>query len=318
MRVAQGLRLFSTLALSTCCALAVWSAEPKPQRDGSAQRIRIEVRDGQGARIASTDSQASSARATSATLVYEREYQPGDRILIRGPRDVAVQLDETMPECRIDLPDGSDSGFTFGIPFGRGEKETGSAYAPEAFAGTRHRVVVRALRARELAVYRNVALNPCDQRQSDDARVTGQKRSPAFPHASSNSVTRDWPDFKERNAIDGAIENGHHGIWPYQSWGPERHDDLWWKIDFGRLVEVDKIRLMNRADFPHDSYWKSAVVEFSDGERLPIQIGPSAAFQEFRFAKRRVTWMRLTNLVAADPAKYASFVEIEVWGRDVR
>jgi hypothetical protein len=307
-------RLSSTLALSACCALATWCAEPKPQRDTKEPQIRIEVRDGQGARVAGAD----SARATSATLVYEREYQPGDRILIRGAGQIAVRLNEAMPECRIDLPDRPDGEFSFEIPFGHGEKESGSGYAPEAFAGTRHRVVVRALRARELAVYRNVALNPCDQRQSDDARVPGQKRSPAFPHASSNSVTRDWPDFEERNAIDGVTENGHHGIWPYQSWGPERRDDLWWKIDFGRPVEVDKIRLMNRADFPHDSYWKSAIVEFSDGGRLPIQIGPSAAFQEFRFPTRRVTWMRLTRLVAADPAKYASFVEIEVWGRDSR
>jgi len=81
---------------------------------------------------------------------------------------------------------------------------------------------------------------------------------------------------------------------------------------------VDKVRLMIRADFPHDSYWKSAVVEFSDGSEVPIKIGPSAGFQEFRFARRRVTWMRITHLVAADPAKWCSFIEVEAWGRDAR
>ena len=39
-------------------------------------------------------------------------------------------------------------------------------------------------------------------------------------------------------------------IWPYESWGPEQRLDLWWKVDFGRPVELDKIRLMLRADFP--------------------------------------------------------------------
>jgi len=62
---------------------------------------------------------------------------------------------------------------------------------------------------------------------------------------------------------------------------------LWWKLDFGRPVDLDKIRLMVRADFPHDSYWKSAVVEFSDGSLVPIQITNSAEFQEFSFRSGR-------------------------------
>ena len=42
---------------------------------------------------------------------------------------------------------------------------------------------------------------------------------------------------------------------------------------------------MVRADFPHDSYWKSAVVEFSDGSLVSIQI--TAEFQEFFFRSDR-------------------------------
>ena len=102
-----------------------------------------------------------------------------------------------------------------------------------------------------------------------------------FPHASTNSVSRSLYDFAARNAIDGGTQNSHHGVWPYQSWGPQLRTDLWWKLDLGRPVELDKIRLMIRADFPHDSYWKSADVEFSDGSHLPIQISSSAEFQRF-------------------------------------
>ena len=92
--------------------------------------------------------------------------------------------------------------------------------------------------------------------------------------------------------------------------------DLWWKLDFGRPVELDKVRLMVRADFPHDSYWKSADVEFSDGSHVSLQIGSSAEFQDFLFKKRRVSWLRISNLVPVDPGRWCSFIEVEAWGRD--
>ena len=306
----QKLRSISTLVPLVCCCLvfigfarcaqAAWSQKPS---------IRIEVRDRQGARITGTDNQTPTSQTDSVTLAFERKYQPGDRVVVSGPRRIALQLDEKMPVCRLVLAGNSTDGFSFEIPYGNGEAQTGSAYSYEAFTGKAHRIVVRAWKP---SGYRNLALNPCDQ--SD---TTGQERPQTFPHASSNSVTRVSPEFQERNAIDGIVQNGHHGAWPYQSWGPERRDDLWWKLDFGRPVELQKLRLMIRADFPHDSYWQSAVVEFSDGGRLPIQISPSAGFQNFSFPKRRITWLRLTQLVPVDRSKYSGLVEVEAWGRDI-
>jgi len=75
---------------------------------------------------------------------------------------------------------------------------------------------------------------------------------------------------------------------------------------------------MIRADFPHDSYWKSAVVEFSDGSRLPIQLTSSASLQEFKFSSRRVSWLRITQLVPQDPGKWCALIEVEAWGRDLQ
>jgi hypothetical protein len=158
--------------------------------------------------------------------------------------------------------------------------------------------------------YRNLALNPCDLQRPED------EPAPAFPHNSTNSSYNNLSDFAARNAIDGVAQNGHHGVWPYQSWGPELRLELWWKLDFGRPVELDKIRLMIRADFPHDSYWKSAVVEFSDGSQLPIQITSSAEFQEFIFPMRKVSWFRISKLVPVDPSKWCSLIEVEAWGHD--
>ena len=197
-------------------------------------------------------------------------------------------------------PRAASEDISYEIPWGHEEKETGSAYDPESFGGTSHRITLRALSKREISGYRNLALNPCDVMRKDDASVD------FYPHASSNSVSRSLFDFEARNAIDGRSLNGHHGVWPYQSWGPQLRTDIWWKLDFGRPVRVDKVRLMVRADFPHDSYWKNADLEFSDGSRVPLQISSSPAFQEFSFPARRVEWMRIANVVPADPTKWCS------------
>jgi hypothetical protein len=315
----------SFLLLSLCgflpCGSSALNAEPSAQPPRAGAPIQIVVQDKEGNRIAgpgsigSSVSYSRSSRENSAVLVFDREYRPGDRIVIRGPRRMAVKLDGAMDECFLYNSESADGGWTYEIPAGSNEQDTGSACAPTSFAGTSHRISVRALSGKEISEYRNLALNPCDQQVQGEAPESASLA--VFPHASSNSVFRNWPDFRERNAIDGKAENGHHGKWPYQSWGPEKREDLWWKLDFGRAVDINRIRLMVRADFPHDSYWKSAVVEFSDGTRLPIQIAPSADFQVFAFARRRVSWLRVTHMVAADPDRWCGFVEVEVSGRDV-
>lgn len=306
-----GFSALSLCGLFVCSALASGDKSQNGQSTSNAP-FHLEVADGQGVRIAGPETASASSKPASAVLVLEREYQPGDRIMLGGPKRVAVRVDESMPECLIFLPGSSQGLATYEIPYGREERQTGSAYAPESFAGKSHRVVMRTLTKKEITGYRNLALNPCD------ARVMESQSVQFFPHASTNSVSRSLFDFEARNAIDGATQNGHHGIWPYQSWGPQLRTDLWWQVDFGRPVELNKIRLMVRADFPHDSFWKSADVEFSDGSRVPIQIGSSAGFQQFSFRKRRVTWLRLTNLAPADPSKWCSFIEVEAWGRDLK
>jgi hypothetical protein len=284
--------------------------EPSTVPGTSKGLVHIEVQDQHGTRVAGHNLHAGSSQAGLAVLVFDREYQPGDRILLHGTEQMVVRLDENMPECLVYISSSSQGDASYEIPYGREEKETGSAYAPESFAGKSHRIAVRAFKKRELTVYRNLALNPCDLQQTE------QVSSQMFPHASTNSVSRSLYDFAARNAIDKGTQNSHHGVWPYQSWGPQLRTDLWWKLDLGRPVELDKIRLMIRADFPHDSYWKSADVEFSDGSHLPIQISSSAELQDFSFPKRRVSWLRITNLVPEDPAKWCSFIEVEAWGRD--
>jgi hypothetical protein len=302
-------------ALSVCgllvCRTLASSEESPSARAMNKSPFHIEVQDGQGIRIAGPEVPSTSSKPPSAVLVFDREYQPGDRIIFSGPQRIAVKLDETMTECMLYLPASSQANISYEIPYGHEEQNTGIAFSPESFAGKSHKVALRALDKKELTGYRNLALNPCD------FRVTEQTPPPIFPHATSNSVSRNAFDFEARNAIDGVTQNGHHGAWPYQSWGPQLSTDLWWKLDFGRPVALDKIRLMFRPDYPHDGYWKSADVEFSDGSHVPIQITSSADFQDFTFSKRRISWMRLTNLVPSAPDKWCSFIEVEAWGRDI-
>ena len=99
------------------------------------------------------------------------------------------------------------------------------------------------------ADYRNVALNPLD---------TTNREPVSFPHATSNSEYNQR-EFAARCAIDGNRRNDDvHGC---GSWGPQKEPDIWWRLDFGRPVEIDKLVLFLRAawtpaDAPHDSYWQ--------------------------------------------------------------
>ena len=295
-------------AFLLCASL---SLSAQTQINKKSTPLHIDVQDARGARVAGPENAPKSSGRTSATLAFSREYQAGDRIVFSGPKRMAIQIDENIPECLIYNSGASQDKIVYEIPFGRAEAQTGSAYAPESFAGQSHRVTLRALTAKEIKGYRNLALNPCDLLRS------GESSPGIYPHASSNSVSRNLFDFESRNAIDGVTLNGHHGVWPYQSWGPQLRTDIWWKVDFGRPVELDKIRLMVRADFPHDSYWKKVDVEFSDGSHVPIDIASSADFQEFSFPKRKSSWVRIINVVPEDPSKWCALIEFEAWGHDL-
>lgn len=278
-----------------------------PAQQPATAALHIDVQDKNGTRISDSATAIGSSQTDPASLDLHRTYQPGDRILFSGPQEMAVRMDQTMSECLIYAPNPSSGSLLYEILSGHTEQETGSAYAPDSFSGDSHRVTLRALSEQERHGYRNLALNLCDQPRVDLA---------IYPHATSNSVARNLFDFAARNAIDGVSRNGHHGAWPYQSWGPELRTDVWWKVDFGRPVTLDKVRLMLRADFPHDGTWKSADVEFSDGSRVTIQLASTGEFQEFPIPAHRTTWLRLTNLVSTDPTKWCALIELEAWGSE--
>lgn len=289
---------FPRLALPLIAALSILPVERElsAQSTGKANGISIALRNAAGIVLASTNA------TDRIRMDYAAPYTNGDAVTVTAPFPfLMVQVDPAIPETLVYAPEGH---FTFPIPF---DLERVSGYPPEAFGGGTHTITARFATPAELSTYRNLAVNPLDKR--------GQ--SEYFPHATANIVTRNEPQFYERNAIDGNTQNTHHGKWPYESWGTGQRPDPELRIDFGREVELDKVRIFLRCDFPHDSYWNSLTLSFPDGSRIEAPLRKTAEGQEITFPKKRAAWIRLEQFKQpVAPLGWAALSEIEAYGSD--
>ncbi|WP_342757597.1 DUF7402 domain-containing protein [Kineothrix sedimenti] len=234
------------------------------------------------------------------SLVCTAEYTEGDRIVLETPEKnihVMLQVDDAMGPAFVYITDN----VSYQIPFG----EKRICYSPKVFYGSRHYLYARIVREDEIKAYRNLALNVCDQHGETNC----------YPHAQANVETRGESVFAARNAIDGVCENRSHGEWPYESWGINMREDAQMSVDFGHEVETDKIVLYTRSDFPHDNWWKQVTLTFSDGTSIKWDLEKSSLPHILEFEKKRVTWVRLGNLIKADdPSPFPALSQIEVYG----
>ena len=246
-----------------------------------------------------------SCKGDKIDAVFNGEYREGDKIIIHktDTEYLALKLDETMAESIVYAP---GSKLEYEIPFGELKK----GYNKEAFSGTTHRITVYEPTDEVKYGYRNIALNPYDKR--------GQKRY--FPHVYANMVTREAVCFYERNAIDGVCDNSSHGDFPYHSWAGGAREDLEYYIDFGTEVEISEIVFYLRADFPHDTYWKSIDVQFSDKSIETADFSETAEGQKLTLKKPKKTKIiHLTNFKqAAFPFSWAALSQIEVYGKYIK
>lgn len=246
-----------------------------------------------------------SKQGREINCVYKGEYQEGDKIVLSAPETefVKVKLDKTLKEAVVYLPNGS---LELEVPFGRRK----AMYDKDAFSGEMHELSAYEATDEEAYGARNIALNPYD--------MHGKARS--FPHAYANLVTREDPCFFERNAIDGVCGNSSHGKYPYHSWAGGAREDLEYYIDFGTDVEVSKIVFFLRADFPHDTYWKSIDVEFSDGTVKTASFEGVADGQELVLDEPILTkTVHLTNFKQVSyPFSWAALSQIEVYGKYIK
>ena len=239
---------------------------------------------------------------------FTGEYEAGDkfRIELCDTEFMAIRLDPTMAESIVYVPDGT---FEFTVPQGR---ELSACYHPEAFRGDDHRIMVREPSEAEIYADRLISLNSHDRHNVPKY----------FPHSYANFVTREDPCFFERNAIDGVLDNSNHGMYPYHSWGGGLREDLEFEIHFGTDVEVSRVVIFIRADFPHDTYWKEADVEFSDGTRVHTELRGVAEGQVVEFEPKTTEMIKLTGLrqqrLEDGSLSFAALSQIEVYGKYIK
>ena len=265
--------------------------------------ITLSIHNAAGALLAQES--ADGANNTWLNLVYATEYADGDTITLTAPQGshLFIQLDDALEQAQVYL---AGEHYRYVIPFG----EKRLSYNPKAFSGNLHLLRARFATSAEVAQYRNLAVNTHDTATNDAC----------FPHASANIETRGEAVFAARNAIDGNCANKSHGAWPYESWGINKDPTAELYLDFGRAVTVDKLVLVTRADFPHDSYWTQATVAFSDGSTLTLPLQKSIAPQEFTFAQKTITALTLRELrkSESDPSPFPALTQLEVYGREAR
>ena len=243
---------------------------------------------------------AAASGEEEAQLLYRGSYQEGDGIRFTTDYEYAiVQVDQAVKPARVYLPTCE---FTFRLPL---EGINPAVYAPGAFEGDMH---LCSIKPDEVGSYRNLARNPADQRGD----VT------CYPHATANVETRDESWFCARNTIDGEHIADGHGPWPYGSWGIGARTDAELTLDFGRKVEVDRMVLYLRADFPHDAYWIQGTVTLDDGAEISFPLeginGPQAIDLG---GKHQIRSLKLHKLIKCDnPSAFPALRQIEVYGVD--
>lgn len=247
------------------------------------------------------------------SAVYHREYKPGDRIALgisELNRHYVFQLEDTMPPAVVYV---RSPYIIFPVP-SPGDPAT-RAYSPKSFSGDCHIIRVRLALPEEINLRRNLCFNPYDNEFYGKGPMAGTDTG-FYPHAASN-ISATSPIFAPRTAIDGVLENAAHDAWPYQAWSNNRDPAAELTVDFGRPVTIDELRLTLRADYPHDSWWKNAVVRFSDGSRETLALEMTARPQSFPLKPRRVTSLTLCELIKNDdPSPFTALTQLEAWGTD--
>lgn len=251
---------------------------------------------------AATSGKSYSVQAAGlATLNIDKAYTAGDTVTIKlpeGEKYLMLCLNAMMGEELVYVPSGT---FTYTIPSGM------NAYPPTFGSAVNNTITARLPKEDELAEHRNLAANVYDL----DSATT------AYPHATSSSAYGDKAQFQERNAIDGFTANTGHENYPYQSWGPDHESGYsWMQVDFGREVYVDEVQIYIRADFPHDTHYTSATLEFSDGTEMDITMTRTAEAQVFTFDAIKTSYIKIKDLVPADSSTslWSGIMELEAYG----
>ncbi|MGY0394340.1 MULTISPECIES: hypothetical protein [unclassified Fusobacterium] len=262
------------------------------------------IRNGQNKPGKAPTIMAKTDEAITYLSTQDLIYEEGDyfKIVVDEPNQyLMVRLDESLNEDLIYLK-GTEWIYTVPIAENRVK-----ARVDTAFTGKRHYISVRYAEDFEISQYRNLARNTHALNEYNGA----------YPYAFANVETRNEATFFACNAIDGVYANNSHGSYPYASWGINQQLDAALTLDFGREVEIDRVDITIRCDFPHDSYWTQATLEFSDGSKEVISLNKIHTPQKFRFEKKLITWVRFQELIQdTDPSPFPALTQLDVYGKN--
>ncbi|KAF1302804.1 hypothetical protein [Enterococcus sp. JM9B] len=230
------------------------------------------------------------------------KYEDGDKIVVNLDQKnvfLIAKLDETLDTSLIYV---KDQLWEYSISKDSEQVKAGPMHR---FSTGDHVLSIRTATSEEISSYRNLALNPHDQKEFNGA----------YPHAFANVETRNDATFFACNAIDGVFANHSHGSYPFQSWGINQQKDAALTIDFGRKVCLDQVVFTFRADFPHDNFWEQVSLIFSDGSKETFHTKKTDQRQMFSFSKRQVTSVTFTELKQSEEeSPFPALTEIELFG----
>ena len=90
------------------------------------------------------------------------------------------------------------------------------------------------------------------------------------------------------------------------------------KVDFGHDVSLTEIVIYLRADFPHDTYWDTCTVKFSDGTTQELSFKKTASAQSFKLdsavTTSSITFTGFNKVAGAD---WAAWMEVQAIGSDI-
>jgi hypothetical protein len=263
----------------------------------AADMPEIEVSLGRSGKVLMSRRFSRAESARGAELVLPGFLRPNDVLRVRGAQSLQVRLGP-LPEAEIFSAGGE---WAWTVPPADDQVLPTSVYKEAGL-----RLTVRPLRDPQRSAYRNLACNVFAEAGAVAA---------AFPHATASSACRSEPHFSARCAIDGYEDNGGHGSFPFQSWGPERSDRPWLAVDFGRTVRIDRLDFVLRADFPHDEAWIAGEI-CVDGKRVAgVRLEKTAGAQRVLFEPAEGRTVAIKDLQWGKPG-WCALTELRVWGLD--
>ncbi len=227
-------------------------------------------------------------------IVYYDGYDDGDVIQLttdKVPGFYEIKIDETIEKAQVYM---KEKQWSYKIDFSK----RGKSLHPLAFENQVHFLYFRILENPT-----TIMLNPLDQENNQGM----------YPHVSSNAQTRGEPAFACTNVIDGIYANTRHAKWPYTSWGIGGRKDAKLKVDFGRMVDIQKITFYLRAQFPHDSYWQEGKLSFNGQDEIILKFRKTEEAQIFEFDDKKASYIEFYDLIKAnDESPFPSLSLIEV------